>query len=232
MCLAITRFALTYKGLEHRTEWVEYPDIEALYKKLGIEAVDKRRDGSPIHTLPVIHDPSTNAIVADSYSIVKYLDETYPLTPALLPKDTLVFHAAFQAAWRPIQSAIFDIVVAAVCDSLNAPSQAYFRSTREEKFGARLEALNTPARWDELVAAWGRLRAFLARNGEGHDTLFGGQVGAITYADVQVAAALVWARNICGEESEDWKKIAGMDDGFWGRFLKQFLVAGLQKFTG
>ena len=99
-------------------------------------------------------------------------------------------------------------------------SAEYFRQTREAKFGAKLEALNTPEEWQKLRSAWAKLRSFLAENGKGKDTLFVGD--RITYSDVQIASVLVWARVVCGAQSADWQAIAGLADGFWGRYLEQF----------
>ncbi|KAI0682851.1 hypothetical protein BC835DRAFT_807562, partial [Cytidiella melzeri] len=58
-----TRYALNYKGIPYRTEWVEYPDIEPLCKKIGGSATAKKEDGRDHYTLPMIYDPSTGEVV-------------------------------------------------------------------------------------------------------------------------------------------------------------------------
>ncbi|THU85665.1 hypothetical protein K435DRAFT_763988 [Dendrothele bispora CBS 962.96] len=61
-----TRYALNFKEVHYRTEWVELPDVASVRKKLGSDAVRKHFDGSPFYTLPVIKDPSTGAVVGDT----------------------------------------------------------------------------------------------------------------------------------------------------------------------
>ncbi|TBU52346.1 hypothetical protein BD310DRAFT_998700 [Dichomitus squalens] len=58
------RFSLDIKGIPYKTVWVESPDIEPLCKKIGATAAEERRDGTPLYTLPFIHDPNTGAIVS------------------------------------------------------------------------------------------------------------------------------------------------------------------------
>ncbi|KAI0786210.1 hypothetical protein C8Q75DRAFT_772768 [Abortiporus biennis] len=74
----IVRLVLNVKRLPYRTEWVEFPDIQALYTKLGILPKSKKMDGSPWYTVPIIHDPSTNTTISEVFLIVQYLDTHYP----------------------------------------------------------------------------------------------------------------------------------------------------------
>ena len=66
------RIALNYKRLPYRTEWVEYPDIEATLRAIGGAPTAKvsLNDGSggkkDHYTLPAIHDSHTNAVITDS----------------------------------------------------------------------------------------------------------------------------------------------------------------------
>lgn len=66
---------------------------EALGIKLG--AKPDTMAGKPWYTLPIIYDPSTDRVVADSLEIAKYLDEQYPETPNVIPPGT----DALQAMW-------------------------------------------------------------------------------------------------------------------------------------
>ncbi|PSR72266.1 hypothetical protein PHLCEN_2v11858 [Hermanssonia centrifuga] len=96
------RYSLNYKGLPYRTEWVEYPDIEVLCIRIGAPPTSTKH-GRPRYTLPVIYDPSTNSVISDSVDIAKYLDETYPDTPKLLPAGTEAFQAMFlDSVWPSI----------------------------------------------------------------------------------------------------------------------------------
>lgn len=215
------RYILNYKRIPYKTEWVEYPDIEAVVKKIGAKPTEKKPDGRDHYTVPVIHDPSTGAVVADSFAIGKYLDTTYPNTPRVFPPGLDALQAAFLAPFLPTYARpLFQILIARVPGILNPRSAEYFRATREVMFGKRLEEIHAPADWDSLKEAWGQLRGFISENGEEKDMFLGGDL--ITYCDVQVASMLVWVRAICRPDSEEWKRIAGLDDGFWGKYLERF----------
>ncbi|KAJ7277095.1 hypothetical protein C8J57DRAFT_1060832 [Mycena rebaudengoi] len=53
-------------------------------------------DGRPHYMLPMIHDPSTGAVVSESNKITEYLDKAYPDTPRLLPAWTAAFQRVFE----------------------------------------------------------------------------------------------------------------------------------------
>ncbi|PSR72270.1 hypothetical protein PHLCEN_2v11862 [Hermanssonia centrifuga] len=215
------RYSLSFKGLPYKTEWVEYPDIEPLCIKIGAPATSTKADGRPYYTLPVIYDPSTKSVVADSLNIVRYLDKTYPDTPKLLPTGTEAFQAAFlDSAWPSIGFHVFKIIISRTCTGLNEPSQTYFRTTREQTFGKKLEDVGGEEAWKELDAGLGKLDSWLSANGPGKDNLFTGDT--ITLSDFQVASLLTWAKVVCGEDSEDWKRLAGLQNGKWEGYLAQF----------
>ena len=67
----------------------------------------------------------------------------------------------------------------------------------------------------------GQVKEFLGANGEGKPLLFSEAKDKFTYSDFQVAAGLLWFRTVAGEDSEDWKKVAGFHGGFPGQFLAQ-----------
>lgn len=83
--------------MAYTTVWIEYPDIEALYKKLGAEPYEMH-NGKPYYCLPVIQDPKTGAVISDSTRIAYYLDSTYPDTPKLIPAGTHVLQKVFRVA--------------------------------------------------------------------------------------------------------------------------------------
>src|SRR6266446_9283461 len=74
---------------------LEFPDIESLFKKMGIPPTSKEEDGSDRYTVPAIHDPSTGASIADSVLIAEYLEKTYPDTPKVFPNNTPALQVAF-----------------------------------------------------------------------------------------------------------------------------------------
>lgn len=96
------RLSLNIKGLPYTNEWVEFPDVEALCKKLGLPPDRYLPDGSAVYTVPVIYDPNTDSHHVESKAIAKYLDKAYPETPQLFPHGTDALQTAFiELGWNP-----------------------------------------------------------------------------------------------------------------------------------
>ncbi|KAE8348975.1 hypothetical protein BDV28DRAFT_72027 [Aspergillus coremiiformis] len=91
------RYALNFKGVPYRTEWVELPEVTSRRKGLGVPPCRTFNDGSPYYTLPVVEDLATSNKVGDSFDIALYLDKTYPDAPRLLPSLSVGLHASFNA---------------------------------------------------------------------------------------------------------------------------------------
>jgi len=218
-----TRYTLNYKGLPYKTEWVEYPDIEALCKRLGAPPTGKKPDGRDQYTLPVIYDPSTKKAVADSLAIAKYLDSTYPDTPQVVPPGLDAFQAVFldSIVGLVVLPGLL-ILLSRIAGYLGPQSAEYFRTTREERFGAKLEDMNKPEQWEALEQGFGKVKDYILANGEGKDLVLLGNKSKITFSDIQIASVLIWLKTLMGENSEDWKRVAGFQDGFWLKFMKQF----------
>ncbi|KAJ5898768.1 hypothetical protein N7495_003512 [Penicillium taxi] len=88
-----SRYALNFKGIPYKTNWVPLLDISSVRGALNIPASRTFADGSPYHTLPVLSDPATGSIVGDSFEIATYLQEQYPSSGAgdLFPVQELDF---------------------------------------------------------------------------------------------------------------------------------------------
>lgn len=217
----IDRFTLNFKGLPYTTEWVEYPDIAAVCRKLGAQPTSTQQDGTPKYTLPMIYDPSTEAIVTESSAIAKYLDKTYPDTPTLFPEGLNGFQAVSLDTIGPMFAGAFrPFLLSRICGHLNEASAVYFRTTREAAFGKRLEELKTEEQWQKVVAALERLRGYYSANGNGRELLLAGD--RVTFCDLQVASIFKWAKITCGEDSEDWKRVMSLHGGHWARFTERF----------
>lgn len=213
-------FALNYKGLPVKTEWVEYPDIKALYHKLGLEATETKQDGSPYYCLPVIHDPSTDTTLSDSLTIVRYLDKAYPDTPTLLPRGTLALQKGCMAGFGRAHGSMYTLVVRPVWRILNEPSQTYYRSMCEGFLGQKLEDVCTEKSWQAAEEAWKPVAEWMKLNGEGLEGFIMGD--KVCYVDLQIVSILVWAKNSTGEDSEGWKRICSWSGGKWKRYLDSF----------
>ncbi|KAI0372258.1 hypothetical protein BV20DRAFT_940572 [Pilatotrama ljubarskyi] len=220
-----TRYTLNVKGIPYKTVWVEYPDIEAVLRKIGALPTEHKADGSPLYTLPAIYDPNTKTALAESAAIVRYLDKTYPDTPRLIPAGTDALHAAFNQAFRSVLGEdLHYSLVAAVANSLPPRSEAYFRTTREARFGVKLEELAPPGpkrekHWSGVQHAFHTYAQWLETDGT--DKLFF-TGDKIAYADVTIAAYLVWLRVILGADSKEWADLRTWDGGRWGRFMDAF----------
>ena len=94
-----TRFALNLKGVPYTTSWTDLPDIASVREKLGVSANRTLPDGTPFHTLPVIHDLSTSETLGDTFEIALYLDRNYSGAdyPLLIPQHATGLTAAFNA---------------------------------------------------------------------------------------------------------------------------------------
>ncbi|KAK7690190.1 hypothetical protein QCA50_006841 [Cerrena zonata] len=218
-----TRYALAFKGLPFKTEYVEYPDIEALCKKIGAKPTDTKKDGSPHYTFPVIYDPNTKTVVEDSLNIARYLDKTYPDTPRLFPDNTHVLQNAFLAAsGSAVMMPLFTVVILATCNNLNPRSEEYFRRTREVSFSKALEDF-VPAgeegakRWKEVEEGFDKIASWFTDSDQSGPFVMG---NIPSYADVDLASRLIWAKVVLGEDSEGWGKIKQWSGGRWEQHLK------------
>ena len=119
--------ALDHKGLafeERAVPFTEVPNVE---------------DGAS-KTVPVIRDGSK--VVADSFMIAAYLEETYPDRPSLFGGEGGEAMARFVEGWcqTQIHGGIAGIAMKDVHDCLAPKDQAYFRASREKMIGRTLEA--------------------------------------------------------------------------------------------
>jgi len=208
---------LNYKGISYRTEWVEYPDIESVSKKLGIEPTSHRSDGSPLYTLPAIQDPSTGICVADSIAIAEYLDKTYPNTPPAFPNETAGLQKAFRATFDRNVEAVRPFIIPAANSKLNPVSEEYFRRTREISFGKRLEDVvpSGNARieeWGKFEKGLARIDSYWALTDKQGPYMLG---DTISWSDFELFGFLYWLRLIWGEDSKEWKDVASWNGGRW-----------------
>jgi len=224
------RYALNVKGLAFKTEWIEYPNIEAFYKERGIPSVNTKPDGSPFYTLPVIHDESTGKYIVDSYEIVVYLDDQYPNTPTLLPKGTCALQIAFEEATQSACAAMRRLIMPATYEILREESQSYFYRTKgiEE---LRLPEDKVDMQWKMFEAGLGVVDGWLKKNGEGQKFVAG---HSISYADITLAARLLRVKKVFdgkkaldgnshgSTESKEWELVQGWHGGRWARLVAEF----------
>lgn len=161
------------------------------HKDLPVETVawhftePKKLEFSGQGKVPVLVDGAK--IVADSWAIAGYLDDAYPDHPPLFPMGTT--HVRFLNAWADgvMNPAIARVIVTDVHAALRPKDQAYYRTSREARFGRTLEQF-TAGRSSNVAA----LRVLLepVRSVLASQPWLGGDQP--DYADYIVAGSLMW----------------------------------------
>ena len=170
------KLALAHKGLGFRavpTRFLDVPEVE----------------GGVSKTVPVIRDGEN--VVADSFDIALYLEDTYPDRPTLFGGEGGKGTARMIERWTQLTLHPF-LGLAALTDihgMQDPPNKVYFRETREKRYGKTLEAV--VAERDERLPAF---RAALEplRSTLTYQPFIGGS--APLFADYIVFAAFQWAR--------------------------------------
>lgn len=220
------RLILNYKGLPYKTEWVEYPDIEALCKKLGVPPGGAHADGTPFYTLPVIHDKSTNTSISESMAIAHYLDKTYPHTPSVIPAGTGALQAATEfALQQAFLGHLLPVIVLPNLKQLNPCSQGFYRRAREADLGRLEDLAPTAASQDE---AWKKVQDGLSKVAKWMERFEDGQEGkfimgdSMSFVDCIIAARLLWMKKVLGDKSPQWMQVMTWDGGRWARYIGRF----------
>lgn len=213
------------KNLPYRTEWVEYPDVAALYAKLGSKNTDVR-DGKPLYGLPVIYDPNTDSVVPESQRIARYLEDTYPstCTPPLFPLGTAGFQSMFVDIWiQKISDPLHAITTPFATKQLPPRSQEYYRRTREARYGTTVEDI-APEGSERREAVWTGVRKGFMEYDK-WITMNGGMFvmgDKISFADVVVVSYLTWFKRLLGADSYLWKELMVAEKGRWAKMMDVF----------
>ncbi|CAE6507750.1 unnamed protein product [Rhizoctonia solani] len=227
-----TRLALIHKGLPFRVEYIPYPDIAPLMKKLGAAPGSPNSDFP--YTVPVIADPSAEPegkpiYVSESWEIAQYLERTYPPPkyPALFPYGAIAVNRAMVASLgRTAYNAIADTAIALIGTNhiLDDRGHDYFMRTREEEvFGKPLAEVlkEEDAKWStEIRSGWATAGKLLDSNGPMDQVgpfVLGKQ---ISNADFMIGGMLLWLHRAEGPEGHRWKELFEWDGGRWGKIWK------------
>lgn len=170
--------ALAHKGLAFErvaTPFTEVPKIE---------------DGAT-KIVPLIRDGER--LVADSFEIALYLDEAYPDRPTLFGGDGGKAMARFVERWSQVtlHGYIGGALLMDIHDRLGEADQAYFRQSREGRFGKPLEEM-PEGREEKLAGFHTRLEPL--RNMLSVQPFIGGE--RPLFCDYIVFGAFQWARVI------------------------------------
>ena len=173
-----TAMSLAHKGLEWESVPTSFTQIASVPGEAGI--------------VPVIEDASGETI-ADSFAIALYLEERYPDRPSLFKGDGGKAMARFVENW--VQTQVHSILGMAalldIHDALEPDDRAYFRKSREARFGAPLEQTREKGQGQlpSLTPRLGPLRWTLKQQ-----PFIGGQ--SPLFADYIVFGAFQWMRAI------------------------------------
>lgn len=185
------RMALAHKGLSpERVPW-RFTEKDAIaFSGQGLVPV-------------LVHGEE---VVSDSFRIAEYLEASYPDRPSLFGGDMGRANARFINAYADtlLVPLIARTILMDIHDRLSPSDQAYFRETREKRFGMALEA--AAADGEDRIAELRRTLQPLRLMLKSQPFLSG---NAPAYADYCIFGMLMWARVISSRE------LLAEDDPAW-----------------
>jgi glutathione S-transferase len=177
-----TKLALAHKGLAVETVPWRFTDKDAIaFSGQG--------------RVPVLVDGERT--ISDSWAIALYLEETYPERPSLFGAAAAISATRFINAWADtvLQGGMIRLVVSDIAGIVHEKDRAYFRDSREGRFGMPLEQV-TAGREDRLKAFRDTLAPL--RHTLSAQPYLGGDAPA--YADYIVFGSFQWARCVSAFE--------------------------------
>lgn len=120
------RMALLHKGLEFERRPTPFTRVAQIAPEVS-------------RTVPILVDG--DKVISESWDIACYLEDAYPDRPSLFGGPGGRAAARLVDTWAnaSISARIVRMVVCDIHDILAPEDQVYFRTTREERFGAKLE---------------------------------------------------------------------------------------------
>jgi glutathione S-transferase len=176
------KLALAHKGLDVETVPWRFTDKDAIaFSGQG--------------RVPVLVDGERT--ISDSWAIALYLEETYPERPSLFGAAAAISATRFINAWADtvLQGGMIRLVVSDIAGIVHEKDRAYFRDSREGRFGMPLEQV-TAGREDRLKAFRDTLAPL--RHTLSAQPYLGGDAPA--YADYIVFGSFQWARCVSAFE--------------------------------
>jgi len=171
-----TRMALAHKGLSADSIPWRFTEKSAIAPH-GSEKVPVMLDG--------------DKAVIDSWAIANYLEDSYPERPSLFGGEGGRAMARFINGWGDITivGGIFPFIIADIPNNLAAEDAAYFRRSREARFGKPLEQV--AAGRDQAVMGFRKSLEPLRQTLKTQPFIGGEQPN---YADYIVFGGFQWAR--------------------------------------
>lgn len=209
---------MNIKGLTYKTVWVEFPDIEVVAKQIGVIPCYER-GGIPLYTLPMIYDHNTDVAIADSWAIAKYLDNAYPETYQVIPRETAALQKSFQVMVEAkLQLGVFLYTMIQTCSQLKPQSREYYRRTREAALGKMMEEVapqGSEAReqaWKGILTILAEVSLWMSENGEGVAFVCGKRAA---FVDFVLGSHLTVLKRVLGPQSREYRELMCADGGRW-----------------
>lgn len=171
------RMALAHKQLDVTTIPVRFMEKE----KLAF---------SGQKLVPVIRDGAN--VVSDSWAIAHYLDEAYPDRPMLFAGAEARALTSFVRNWAQtrLSMPLMRIALMDIYDVIDAKDRDYFRTSREQRFGKKLEEVMSP---EEGRAAFNSELAPVRETLKDQPFLNG---DAPAFADYCLFGVFMWLRSV------------------------------------
>ncbi|CAI7678909.1 unnamed protein product [Penicillium pancosmium] len=182
-----TRLLFNFKGLDYRTQWVEYPNI-----KSTLENHVAANTRIPVYTVPTIACPDGTYIV-DSRKIANHIERQFPLPSLHLDSVYLdKVERIFSRYMKAIEPIFIPLVPKRI---LNTESVDYWYTSRPALVGMPLDQLE---REKGGIQAWNEaepvLREVTALLNENEGPFFLGQT--VGYADLVWASVLLFSQKL------------------------------------
>ncbi|CVK96137.1 related to glutathione-S-transferases [Fusarium mangiferae] len=198
-----TRLLLNYKGLDYKTEWLEYPEIKERLSK----HVSPNERGAPF-TCPAVQIPDGSYIM-DSYKIVDVIEEKYP-EPSVHLNNPM--QDRLRASMIKFMTEMVPVYVPGVAKNIiGEKSIDFFLETRLQDVGMPLYEYgekNSPGAFDRAEPFAREITALLNENASGPFLL--GDV--VSYADFIWAGILLFFQCLGEEEYREVLRITGDGD--------------------
>ncbi|KAF1841199.1 uncharacterized protein K460DRAFT_322182 [Cucurbitaria berberidis CBS 394.84] len=148
-----TRMILNFKGVDYKTEWIEYPNLAPTLKSFGLPPNDKDAPGYfTDYSSPAIRY-ADGTFGMDSWPIAHQLEKHYP-SPSLYLDDPVVVQIRDHVF--KLMGPLVPHLIPKVPLILSETSATYFYETREKAFGAPLQEIErtkaTEQCWEDAKA--------------------------------------------------------------------------------
>ncbi|CAG9976198.1 unnamed protein product [Clonostachys byssicola] len=195
------RLILNYKGLDYKTEWIEYPDLKPTFEP----HLPPNEMAGGIYTAPTIRLPD-GTYVMDSKHISALLEERHPEPSIHL--DPELYARLIEQLKGGMGSLTTVYVTQVPARLLSERSVEFFKRTREEMLGMTLEEYAKSVPRDEAFAkAAPYLQKITGMLQEKEGPFFKGEQAS--YTDFVWAGVLLFFKVQGDETFEDFMKSTG-----------------------